>query len=132
MSINKIKGASLFDIRHGAGPRLSGANLFVGSAVYSGSGADLGYIKEVMLDGRTGKVAFAVLSSCDSFGANERLFAVPKEALTVDAGNERIVLDVEAAQLATAPQFANNKWPDMADPSWALGIHGFFGTCHLI
>ena len=131
MSISKIKGTSLFDIRHGAGPKLPGANLFVGSAVYNGRGVDLGYIKEVMLDVCTGKVAFAVLSACGSFGFSEELFAVPKEALTIDSQNQRIVLDVEEKHLAEAPKFANNKWPDMSDPSWAMGVYGFFGTRHL-
>ena len=42
MSISKIKGTFLFDIRHGAGPKLPGANLYVGSAVYNGRGVDLG------------------------------------------------------------------------------------------
>ncbi len=131
MSIPKIKGTSLSDIHHGAGPQLTGPNLFVGSVVYNGRGVDLGYIKEVMLDVYTGKVAFAVLSACDSFGFKEELFAVPKEALTMDSQNKRIVLDMEEKHLAEAPKFAHNKWPNMSDSSWALGVHGFFGTHHV-
>ena len=54
------------DMRHGPGPDLMGAETLVGSDVYNKNGDDLGDIKEIMLDMRTGRVAYAVLSSAAS------------------------------------------------------------------
>lgn len=112
----------------GPGPQLMGADTLVGNDVYNHNGEDLGDIKEIMLDMRTGKVRYAVLSFGGFLGMGEKLFAVPWNALTLDTANKRFVLNVEKASLENAPGFDKDKWPDMADQSWALQIHSFYGT----
>jgi len=54
------------DVRRGPGPEVMGAGTLVGNDVYNDKDEDLGDIKEIMLDMRTGKVGYAVLS----FGAS--------------------------------------------------------------
>jgi len=112
----------------GPGPRLMGADTLVGNDVYNHKGEDLGDIKEIMLDMRTGTVSYAVLSFGGFLGMGEKLFAVPWNALTLDTANKRFVLNVEKASLENAPGFDKDKWPDMADQSWAQQIHSFYGT----
>jgi sporulation protein YlmC with PRC-barrel domain len=116
------------DLRHGPGPELMGANTLVGSDVYNHKDEDLGDIKEIMLDMRNGRVAYAVLSFGGFLGMGGKLFAVPWAALTLDTGNKRFVLDVERDRLSTAPGFDKDKWPNMADAGWAKGIHDYYGT----
>jgi len=56
-----------------------------------------------------------------------RTDAVPWDALALDTENKRFVLDVEKDRLASAPGFDKDKWPNMADPKWAEGIHAYYG-----
>ena len=105
------------DARPGPGPVLMGADALVGNSVCNRNSDDLGDIKEIMLDMRTGRVSYAVLAFGGFLG--EKLFAVPWEALQLDTGNKRFVLDVDRARLQSAPGFDKNHWPDMADATWA-------------
>lgn len=114
--------------RRGPGPQVMGANTLVGNDVYNRKDEDLGDIKEIMLDMRTGRVGYAVLSFGGFLNMGEKLFAVPWEALTLDTDNKRFVLDIEKNQLENAPGFDKDDWPDMADPTWAKDIHAYYGT----
>jgi sporulation protein YlmC with PRC-barrel domain len=93
------------DLRRGPGPQMMGADTLVGNDVYNHKGEDLGDVKEIMLDMRTGKVAYAVLSFGGFLGMGEKLFAVPWNALTLDTKNKRFVLTVEKERLKDAPGF---------------------------
>ncbi|NDP40436.1 MAG: PRC-barrel domain containing protein [Rhodoferax sp.] len=112
----------------GPGPELMGANTLNGNDVYNHLDEDLGDIKEIMLDMRSGRVAYAVLSFGGFLSMGEKLFAVPWSALTLDTENKRFVLNVDKARLESAPGFDADQWPDMADQSWAKGIHAYYGT----
>jgi sporulation protein YlmC with PRC-barrel domain len=94
-----------------------GADTLVGNDVYNQKNEDLGDIKEIMLDMRSGKVGYAVLSFGGFLGMGEKLFAVPWNALTLDTKNKRFVLNVEKDRLKDAPGFDKDKWPNMADQS---------------
>jgi sporulation protein YlmC with PRC-barrel domain len=116
------------DASHGPGPHLMGAETLVGNAVYNRDEQDLGGIKEIMLDMRSGRVSYAVLSFGGFLGMGEKLFAVPWDALKLDTVNKRFVLDVDKTRLKGAPGFDKNHWPDMADSTWEQGIHAYYGT----
>jgi len=124
----KANGTNGPDMRHGPGPGLMGAETLVGSDVYNTKDEDLGDIKEIMLDMRTGRVAYAVLSFGGFLGMGGKLFAVPWAALTLDTENKRFSLDVDKTRLSSAPGFDKDKWPNMADAEWAKGIHAYYGT----
>lgn len=112
----------------GPGPELMGADTLLGNDVYNQKEEDLGDIKEFMLDMRTGRVKYAVLSFGGFLGLGEKLFAVPWNALKLDTVNKRFILNVEKSSLKNAPGFDKDNWPDMADVSWAKGIHDYYGT----
>jgi sporulation protein YlmC with PRC-barrel domain len=116
------------DARHGPGPHLMGAETLIGNAVYNRDSEDLGEIKEIMLDMRSGRVSYAVLSFGAFMGLGGKLFAVPWDALELDTDNKRFVLDVNRDRLETAPGFDKSHWPDMADATWQEGIHAYYGT----
>jgi hypothetical protein len=116
------------DARHGPGPILMGADTLVGNHVCNKDSDDLGDIKEIMLNMRTGRVSYAVLSFGGFLGMGEKLFAVPWEALELDTENKRFVLDVDRSRLQGAPGFDKSHWPDMADATWERGIHAYYGT----
>ena len=112
----------------GPGPEVMGADTLLGNDVYSQNDEDLGDIKEIMLDMRTGKVSYAVLSYGGFLGVGEKLFAVPWQALKLDTENKRFILNVDSAKLDSAPGFDKDHWPNMADPTWANSIHSYYGT----
>ncbi len=113
---------------NGPSPALMGADTLIGNDVYNHKEEDLGEIKEIMLDMRSGKIAYAVLSSGGFLGMGNKLFAVPWNALKLDTVNNRFVLNVEKDLLKDAPGFDKGAWPDMADTTWADRVHSYYGT----
>ncbi|AEM48222.1 PRC-barrel domain protein [Acidithiobacillus ferrivorans SS3] len=109
-------------------PALMGANTLIGNDVYNQREEDLGSIKEIMLDMRSGKVAYAVLSFGGFLSMGEKLFAVPWTALTLDTTNRRFILNVEKDYLRDAPGFDKDQWPNMTDHTWSKSIDAFYGA----
>ncbi|MDH4559175.1 PRC-barrel domain containing protein [Pseudomonas sp. BN417] len=114
--------------RRGAAPELMGADTLIGNDVYNLEGDDFGNIKEIMLDMRSGRIIYAVLSFKPFLGLGDKLFAVPWRALTLDSGHKRFTLDVDKNRLKDAPGFDNSHWPDMADQHWQSEISRFYGS----
>lgn len=114
--------------KSGPGPGLMGADTLMGNDVFNKQDEDLGDIKEIMLDMRTGRVSYAVLSFGGILGMGGKLFAVPWDALTLDTKNKRFTMNVTKASLEQAPGFDEDSWPNMADQTWANSIHEYYGT----
>jgi len=115
-------------VGNGPGPTLMGADTLIGNDVYNMKGDDLGDVKEIMLDMKSGRITYAVLSFGGFLGMGEKLFAVPWSALTLDTENKRFVLNVDKERLESAPGFDADKWPDMADATWETDIHAYYGV----
>lgn len=110
------------------GPALMSAGSLTGDDVYNEKGENLGDLKEIMLDLRSGRIGYAVLAFGGFLGMGGKLFAVPWSAMRLDAANKRFVLDVEKDRLKDAPGFEKDHWPDMADQGWSAKIHSYYGT----
>jgi sporulation protein YlmC with PRC-barrel domain len=113
---------------HGPGPALMGADTLLGEDVVNTEEAALGDIKEIMIDMRTGQVAYAVLAFHGMFGMGEKLFAVPWQAMALDTDKKRFVVDIDKDRLKEAPGFNPDAWPDMDDVNWAAQINTFYGV----
>ena len=105
-----------------------GADTLIGKDVRSPQNEDLGDIKEIMLDMRSGTVGYAVLSLGRFLGITEKLVAVPWHALKLDAEHRLFVLNVTKDQLKNAPGFDTDHWPDMADEGWQKKVHSFYAV----
>lgn len=114
--------------RSGPGPEVMGADTLIGDAVVNEQDEKLGKIEEIMIDVPTGRVAYAVLSFGGMLGIGDKLFAIPWQALTLDADRKVFVLNVDKETLKSAPGFDKNHWPSMADQQWASEIHSYYGT----
>ena len=124
---NLVGGAGVV-VGQGPGPELMAANTLMGNDVYNLKNENLGDIKEIMLDMRTGQVSFAVLSFGGFLGMGEKLFAVRWGALTLDTQNKRFTLNVDKDGLESAPEFDQDSGPNIPDPSWEKSIHDYYGT----
>ncbi|MBK7900845.1 MAG: PRC-barrel domain-containing protein [Azonexus sp.] len=120
--------SSSADTNTSAGHLVLSASTLAGDDVYNRQGIKLGSIKEIMLDVPNGTVSYAVLSCGGFLSLGEKLFAIPWRALQVDTEKKRFVFDADEARLKDAPGFDNDHWPNMADASWAKGIHSYYGT----
>ena len=69
----------------------------VALADHKARGENLGKIEELMLDLETGRVAYAVLSFGGFLGMGEKLFAVPFEALKLDASREHFTTSTKTS-----------------------------------
>jgi sporulation protein YlmC with PRC-barrel domain len=108
--------------------RILSADSVVGNRVQNLSGDNLGKIEDVMLDGASATIAYAVLSFGGFMGMGDKLFAVPWNALTLIEDEDYFLLDVEESVLENAPGFDKDSWPDFADARWGADIHTHYGT----
>jgi hypothetical protein len=104
------------------------ASTLIGDEVTNPQGEDLGHIRELMIDARTGRVAYAVLSFGGILGMGDKLFAVPWPFLRLNQQDKTFVLDVSRQRLEEAPGFDKDHWPDMADIGWADAIERYYGA----
>ncbi len=114
------------DDNSGPGPDVMAAETLQGDDVVNLQGDKLGSIEDIMLDVRSGRVAYAVLSFGGILGMGDKLFAIPWGALTLDADRKCFVLDVPKDRLQNAPGFDKDHWPSMADESWASQVYSYY------
>lgn len=88
---------------------------------------DLGCIEELMVDPRTGRVAYAVLSLGGFLGFGGKLFAVPWPALELDPEQRVFFLNADRETIERAPAFHEEDWPDFTDQAWGSQIHSYYG-----
>ena len=113
-------------ISSGPGPFVMDAATLDGDIVVNPAGEDIGKIEAIMLDVAAGRVAYAVLSFGGFFGIGSKLFAIPWSAFTLDAVENRFLLDISKERLESAPGFDEDHWPAMADRRWATDVHAYY------
>ena len=104
------------------------ARTVIGDKVSNPRGEVLGEVKEIMLGLRSGRIAYVVLSFGGFVSREDKLFAVPWNAIKLHEDGQSFVLDINKERLQDAEGFDNDDWPDMADPDWSLRIHRFYGV----
>ena len=123
-------GARIIDhdqeLSAGPGPEIMAAETLQGDSVVDAQGDKLGDIEDIMIDVPSGRVAYAVMSRGGVLGFGEKLFAIPWDALTLDADRECFVLDIDEARLENAPGFDKDHWPAMADRTWGTEVYSYY------
>ena len=108
-------------------PNVLSATAVLGDSVVNRAGEKFGKIEELMLDLEKGRVAYAVLSLGGFLGMGEKLFAIPFEALKLDATREHFTLDVDKDKLKNAPSFDRNNPPQASNRTWGTEVYNFYG-----
>ncbi|MEN8511781.1 PRC-barrel domain-containing protein [Burkholderia sp. RS02] len=126
----RIVGAGRRPPAGGPGPDVMAARTLEGDRVLTVDGDDIGKVTDIMLDVRSGRIAYAVVASRggSGSGSGDKLLAVPWNALILDVERKCFVLPVAAEQVREAPGFDRNRWPAMADPAWAEALHAYYGS----
>ncbi len=110
-------------------PNVLSATTMIGDTVKNPKGEDLGDVKELMLDMRTGRVAYAVLSFGGFLGFGDKLFAIPWDALAVDEDDHAFILNINKEKLENAPGFDKDNWPNSAayEAGWLNEVYDYYG-----
>jgi sporulation protein YlmC with PRC-barrel domain len=114
------------------------ASKLQGAQVKSAAGENLGTIEDVILNPRSGRIEFAVLSltgptGTTPTGAGEKLTPLPWKLLSFSssgaAGAEQysFTANVDQTKLTAAPSFDKNQWPDMSSHEWTQKYYSYFG-----
>ena len=110
----------------GPGPDVMAAATLDGDKVITSDGEHVGKISDIMLDVRSGRIAYAVLSEGGFLGMGTTLHAIPWSALTLDTDEECFRVDITAQQLKDDPGFDRDHWPSMADATWGTQLHQYY------
>ena len=106
---------------------LIGSDKVEGTDVRRPSGDQIGTIRRVMIDKRSGKVSYAVMSFGGFLGIGEDYYPVPWERLTYNEKLDAYELDISDDQLSGAPRFT-----DEAAYDWSRAegrrISDFYGV----
>ena len=113
----RIVGTAHVDDHSGPGPEVMAASSFEGESVVNLQGETLGEVEEIMLDVRSGQIAYVVLAVGGLLGIGEKYFAIPWQALTLDTDRKCFVLDADKDRLKNAAGFDKEHWP-VAAPKW--------------
>ncbi len=76
-----------------------------GTAVRRPDGDKIGEIERIMIDKRSGKVAYAVMSFGGFLGFDEEYFPVPWDKLTYNTALDAYELDITEERLRGAPKY---------------------------
>ncbi|NTY36551.1 PRC-barrel domain-containing protein [Burkholderia diffusa] len=124
----RIVGAGRRTASGGPGPDVMAARTLEGDRVLTADSDDIGKITDIMLDVRSGRIAYAVVASRGVRGSGDKLLAVPWNVLMLDVERKCFVLPVATERVREAPGFDHDCWPAMADPNWAEALHAFYGS----
>jgi sporulation protein YlmC with PRC-barrel domain len=108
-------------------PNVLSSSSICSDRVKNAAGEDLGEIEDLMIDLHSGRIAYAVLSFGGFLKMGNKLFAIPWEALKVDAVNRVFILHVEKGVLENATGFDKDNWPNMADPAFGSALYRHYG-----
>lgn len=106
--------------------RLIGSDKVEGTAVYDRDGTRIGTIHNFMVDKRSGKAEYAVMSFGGFLGMGQTYYPLPWQMLDYDTdlGGFRVEMDEE--DLDHAPSFRAGYEPEF-DDQYGRQVHGYYG-----
>ena len=86
----------------------------IGDNIYNPEGEALGKVSDIMIDMTEGKIEYIVMESGGFLGMNQKLSAVPFQALTIAKEHRNsFILNETKESLKRFPAFDKDHWPDM-------------------
>lgn len=98
-----------------------------GTNVYNGAGEKLGTVDDIMLDKKTGRVIYAVMSFGGFLGMGEKQHPLPWSALTYDERKEGFVVNLDKQMLEKAPtmdDYESFVWT----PDYGRSVDKYYGA----
>ena len=108
---------------------LIGSDKVEGTSVFGADETQIGSIKRVMIDKRSGKVSYAVLSFGGFLGIGDSYHPLPWESLTYDTDQGGYVVDLDRSRLEGAPSYKADEDP-WSDRAYGRSIYDFYGLSY--
>jgi sporulation protein YlmC with PRC-barrel domain len=105
---------------------LIASNKVEGTSVYNGSGEKLGSVYNLMVDKRSGKVAYAVMSFGGFLGMGSDYHPLPWEQLSYDRSKGGYVVNLSREQLEAAPTYSDTETAIWDDPAYGRKIDDYY------
>jgi sporulation protein YlmC with PRC-barrel domain len=107
---------------------LIGSDKVEGTAVYGADHNKIGSIERVMIDKKSGKVSYAVLSFGGFLGIGDDHYPLPWQSLKYDTSLGGYVTGVTEAQLKGAPHYRNDNTWNWSDPTRTRAVNDYYGV----
>lgn len=120
-----------YDDRHEGLPidetgRLIASNKVEGTAVYGRDGGRIGSVYNFMVDKRSGRVEYAVMTYGGFLGMGTRYFPLPWDILSYDTRLGGYRVEMVERDLERAPSFGRDDEPDF-DTAYGRQVNGWYG-----
>ena len=99
-----------------------------GTSVYDRNGNNLGTISNVMLDKRSGQVAYAVLSFGGFLGMGSSYHPLPWDQLHYDSNQGGYLVDITKEQLEGAPTYSATEEARWQHPAYGRSIDAYYSS----
>lgn len=116
-------------VPHNETDRLISSDKVEGTRVYSYDGDRLGTVENFMVDKRSGRVEYAVLSFGGAFGVGDRHYPLPWRMLTYDDRMGGYVVDLTPRDLERAPSHAAGDRPRF-DTGYGADVRDYYGYAY--
>lgn len=97
-----------------------------GTAVYNTAGESLGSIYELMIDKKSGQVAYAIMSFGGWWGIGDSYHPLPWNQLKYDVKKEGYVVNLDKRQVQNAPSYSSTSSPNWDDRAYANSINDYY------
>lgn len=120
MSMNKDQ------IERDENSTLISADKVEGTKVMNPTGEKLGSIEDIMIDKRSGKVAYAVMSFGGFLGIGDKHHPLPWSMLKYDTNLNGYVVNLDKRTLENAPTYGTDEHIDLADETYGRKVHDYY------
>lgn len=107
--------------------RLIASNKVEGTSVYNRQGEKLGSVYNFMVDKRSGKVEYAVMSFGGFLGMGDSYHPLPWNMLTYDTNQGGYVVNIDKQALQGGPSYKSGQEPQY-DRTYGEQVHGYYGV----
>ena len=99
-----------------------------GASVYNSAGESVGSIDDIMIDKKSGKAAYAIMSFGGFLGMGADFYPVPWSTLKYDTGMDGYVTDITKDRLNGAPSFKEDEEPAWGDRTYETKVNKYYGA----
>ena len=107
---------------------LIAASKVQGTDVFNRGGDRLGSIHDLMLDKRSGQVAYAIMAFGGFLGVWDSYHPLPWSLLKYNTNLGGYLVDIDQRQLEDAPSFAVGTEPAWGDPAYERQVRDYYGV----
>ena len=114
------------DTSHTAGSLIA-ASKVNGTTVYDTTGEKLGSVYDVMIDKRSGRAEYAIMSFGGFLGIGDNYHPLPWQSLARDERQGGYVVNIDRSRLEGAPSYKSTDPDRWNDPGYGREVNGYYG-----